>query len=72
MLTLSKPKAAALSPRERQVLCWAANGKSTWEIGRILGISPRTVNEFMSTARRKLDAVNRAHAVAIAVKFRLV
>ncbi|MGY8639162.1 helix-turn-helix transcriptional regulator [Bradyrhizobium sp. 14AA] len=29
-----------LSPRELECLEWSARGKSAWEIGKILGISP--------------------------------
>ena len=32
-----------LTSREREVLRWTANGKSTWEIGEILGIAQQTV-----------------------------
>ena len=34
---------ALLSPRELECLEWAAEGKSAWEIGQILGISRYTV-----------------------------
>jgi LuxR family quorum sensing-dependent transcriptional regulator len=57
-----------LSPREREVLSWVADGKSAWEIGLILKISKRTVDEHVSTAARKLNASTRTHAVAIAIK----
>jgi LuxR family quorum sensing-dependent transcriptional regulator len=57
-----------LSPREREVLSWVADGKSAWEIGLILKISKRTVDEHVSTAARKLNASTRAHVVAIAIK----
>ena len=61
---LREPK---LTPRECEVLRWVANGKSAWEIGAILHITKRTVDEHVQTAVRKLGAVNRAHAVAIAL-----
>jgi LuxR family quorum sensing-dependent transcriptional regulator len=63
---------ANLTPREREVLTWAALGKSAWEIGEILRIAKRTVDEHSQTAMRKLDAVNRAQAVAIAIRGRLI
>jgi LuxR family quorum sensing-dependent transcriptional regulator len=44
-----------------------ANGKSAWEIGEILHITKRTVDEHVQTAVRKLGADNRTHAVAIAL-----
>ena len=58
----------ALTPREREVLAWAARGKSAWEIGEILHIAKRTVDEHVQTAVRKLGAHNRTHAVAIALR----
>jgi LuxR family quorum sensing-dependent transcriptional regulator len=61
-----------LTSREREVLTWAAAGKSAWEIGEILGIAKRTVDEHAQTAFRKLGAANRAHAVAIAIRDRVI
>jgi len=61
-----------LTPREREVLWWAAQGKSAWEIGEILHIAKRTVDEHTQKATRKLGAVNRTQAVAIALRERLI
>lgn len=63
---------ARLTPREREVLAWASQGKSAWEIGEILRIAQRTAEEHLATAARKLGAVNRTHAVAIAIRQRLI
>jgi LuxR family quorum sensing-dependent transcriptional regulator len=49
-----------------------AQGKSAWEIGEILHIAKRTVDEHVQTAVRKLGAVNRTHAVALAVRQQIV
>jgi LuxR family quorum sensing-dependent transcriptional regulator len=49
-----------------------AQGKSAWEIGEILNITKRTVDEHVQTAVRKLGAVNRTHAVALAVRNQIV
>jgi LuxR family transcriptional regulator, quorum-sensing system regulator BjaR1 len=57
-----------LTPREREVLAWVARGKSASEIGEILHITKRTVDEHVQTAARKLGAMNRTHAVAIAIR----
>ena len=62
----------ALTAREREVLTWVAAGKTAWEIGEILHIAKRTVDEHVQTVCRKLDAGTRAHAVAIAVRDRLI
>lgn len=61
----------ALTEREREVLTWVAHGKSAWEIAKILDIAKRTVDEHAQTAYRKLGAVNRTHAVAIALRERI-
>lgn len=43
-----------LSPRELECLEWASQGKSAWEIGRILGISRNTVASYLENAKEKL------------------
>jgi len=63
---------ATLTPREIEVVSWLANGKSYWEISVILGISERTVKFHTSTILQKLGAVNRSHAVAIAISNKLI
>jgi len=57
-----------LTLREREVLQWIAAGKSSWDVSVILGISERTVNWLISRAARKLNAVNRTHAVVNAIR----
>jgi len=57
-----------LTLREREVLQWIAAGKSSWDVSVILGISERTVNWLISRAGRKLNAVNRTHAVVNAIR----
>lgn len=57
-----------LSKREKETLRWLAEGKSNWEISAILKISERTVRFHINNIMRKLDAVNRTHAVAIALR----
>jgi LuxR family quorum sensing-dependent transcriptional regulator len=61
----------SLTRREREVLAWSAQGKSAWEIGELLQLTKRTVDEHARTAMRKLGAANRTHAVAIAIRRRL-
>lgn len=61
-----------LTDREREVLKWTGEGKSSWEIGIILSISERTVKYHINNIKTKLDAVNRAHAVAKAFRFRII
>jgi DNA-binding CsgD family transcriptional regulator len=58
----------ALSPRELSVLNWIKNGKTNWEISRILGVSERTVRFHVENIFAKLDVSSRTHAVALAVE----
>lgn len=53
-----------LTRREIDCMAFVADGKTDWEISVILGVSEATVRFHIDNARRKLDAVNRAHAVA--------
>ena len=48
-----------LSPREREVLQWCAQGKTSWEISQILGITERTVNFHVYQAAEKLGTRGR-------------
>lgn len=57
-----------LTARETEILRWVANGKSAWEIGTILHITKRTVDEHVQAGVRKLGALNRTHAVALALR----
>lgn len=61
-----------LSAREKEVLDWLKAGKTSWEISVILKISERTVNFHVTNILRKLQVVNRAQAVAVAIHSGLV
>lgn len=54
----------SLSPREFECLEWTAQGKSAWEIGRILGITRRTAAFHLENAKAKLGVHSISHAVA--------
>jgi len=56
----------ALTARELECLTWAARGKTEDEIGIIIERSHETVHFHLRNAVLKLDARNRAHAIAIA------
>lgn len=55
-----------LSPRQLEILREASLGLSNPEIADRLGIGTHTVKRHMQWVTHKLDARNRAHAVAIA------
>ena len=62
------PRSARLTPRERAVLTRLAEGRATEEVAELLHVSPHTVRSRIKTILRKLDARNREHAVAIALR----
>ncbi len=53
-----------LSPREFECLEWAAQGKTAWEIGCILGISRRTAVFHLENAKTKLGVHSIVQAAA--------
>ncbi|MBF0175128.1 MAG: autoinducer binding domain-containing protein [Magnetococcales bacterium] len=61
-----------LTPRERECLRWAADGKNTWETGMILNLSERTVVFHLANAQKKLMATNKVQAVARAVLYKMI
>lgn len=63
---------ARLTRRQREVLALAANGNSNREIARWLGRSPESVASLLSMVYRQLGARDRAQAVAVALRLRLL
>jgi LuxR family quorum sensing-dependent transcriptional regulator len=61
-----------LSRREIECLKWSAAGKTTWEISVILGLSQRTIDEYLASAASKLGAVNRVQTVAEALRRKVI
>lgn len=66
------PQKTPLSPREIAVLRHLSHGNDAVAIGATLGISPTTVRTFLRRAQQKLEAKSQAHAVAMAVRQRLI
>jgi DNA-binding NarL/FixJ family response regulator len=66
------PATTPLSKREREILQMVANGSTTKEVARDLGISPHTVKTHLERIFEKLGANDRAQAVAIAIRTGLV
>ncbi|MGS1003500.1 helix-turn-helix transcriptional regulator [Burkholderia glumae] len=50
--------------KESEVVKWVVEGKTAWEIGRILCMSERTVKFHLTNVYEKLRVTNRAQAVA--------
>ncbi len=61
-----------LSPREKEVLYWIKEGKTTSQISSALSISKRTVKFHVRNTLRKVRAATRAQAVAISMEKGLI
>lgn len=75
-LVKRKPEIArhltTLSSREKECLFWASEGKTSWEIATILGISERTVNFHLTQVTNKTDSRNRNQAIAKTISSGLI
>src|SRR4051812_40018732 len=62
---------SVLTVRELDILKWIYLGKSNFEIGAILKISPLTVKNHVQKILRKLNVVNRTQAIGKALELRI-
>lgn len=60
-----------LTPREREVLHWVAEGKRDSEIALIFGISVRTIEQHVRVCLQKLGVETRATACATVWRTRM-
>lgn len=69
LLGLAKEKVVApLTTREIQILSYIASGNTNKQVAYVLGISEQTIKNHISAILRKLNANDRAHAVALAIR----
>ncbi|HMT85456.1 MAG TPA: response regulator transcription factor [Arachnia sp.] len=61
-------KPCPLSPRAIEILGLAKRGYTNVRIASLLGCSPYTVKQHLSTAYAKLDVADRAQAVAVSIE----
>ncbi len=61
-----------LTPRLRDVLLLVAEGKTTSEIARDLGLSPYTVKNYIERIFERLGAQDRVQAVSTALREGLI
>jgi DNA-binding CsgD family transcriptional regulator len=66
------PEKPPLTPRELETLRWTMEGKTAWEVGRILGIAEDTVIRHAHSASRKLGCSGKHHAVVKALRLGLI
>jgi DNA-binding NarL/FixJ family response regulator len=64
--TAAKPSGRdTLSPQERRILALVVEGKTNKEIAKALGLSDKTVKNYLSNAFQKLHVGRRSHAAAL-------
>lgn len=65
-------KGQTVSKRELECLRLTANGLTSDEIAASLGLSVHTANQYLTNSAQKLNAMNRIHAVAKALRSGLI
>src|SRR5690606_22053097 len=65
-------KVPPVSKREIECLRLTANGLTSDDIASALGLSVHTANQYLTNSTHKLNAVNRIHAVAKALRSGLI
>ena len=65
---LRSPAPCPLSARQREILAYAAAGKSESDTGEILGIAGTTVRDHLEKVRDVLGVRTKTQAVAVAVQ----
>ncbi len=63
LLTLPYSGERNLTKRQREVLQWVGDGKTTQDIAVLLGLTPATVEKHLRLARQALDVETTAQAV---------
>ena len=61
-----------ITPREAEILKWAAMGKTAVEIAEITGLTPRTINQHCENAQKRMGTNNRLHTVVEAIRHKLI
>lgn len=61
-----------LTQREKEVLRWVREGKSTMDIAVIVGISQNTVKFHLKNIHHKLNTTSRSHALSVALSNRML
>lgn len=61
-----------LPKREIECLTWTARGKTSWDISMILSIAESTAISHIESAKRRLNVINKPHAVVKAAMLGLL
>jgi DNA-binding NarL/FixJ family response regulator len=65
-------RTVCLTIREKEILRWVKDGKNTWDIASILGISRDTVKFHLKKVFHKLNVSSRSQVVAMAIELKLI
>lgn len=68
-LSLGHEPKDELSPQEKRIVRLIAEGMTNREIGKELGLTEKTVKNYVSNIFRKLNVSNRAEAAVFAAKY---
>src|SRR5262245_26530581 len=68
----TQPPTVQLTRRQKEILSWVAEGKTSWEISVIMRCKEVTVNYHMKGIFKRLCATNKAHAVCKAMQIGLL
>lgn len=63
LLSLPYSGSRSLTKRQREVLQWVGDGKTTQDIALLIGLTPATVEKHLRLAREALDVETTAQAV---------
>lgn len=63
IISLPQSGGSPLTARQREVLEWVADGKTTQDIATIMGVAPATVEKHLRLAREALSVETTAQAV---------
>lgn len=66
LLDAPLPSPGMLTSREMETLSWAAKGKTSWEISRLLSVSEATAKFHLSNIYKKMNVFNKTQAVICA------
>lgn len=69
---LTQPILVKITPKERDIISWAAEGKTDEEIAIILGLSANTVRWYWKNIFVKLDTKGRLYTITKAIALGLV
>ncbi len=69
---LSRAEVYNLTEKEKEVLCWAAEGKVDDDISILMNVSFNTIRFHWKNIFKKLNTFNKVHAVSKALRLKLI